>query len=426
VPTCTVVTAKFANYVARDSESNGMSLRYAYPPYPVGWVSQEVLHGYVEGNDPVTGKPLMQEMVEALTLPLLETEKNPKVLKRPKRPRLLKKDTIENYKRMFIENGWTDGMPIELPTEDKIVEMLKGTDHPPDEVVGMMSVTTHEERYEYTVEKVAVNAVMAGARPEHFPVILALAASQEPSMPSSTTSFGRMVIVNGPIREKIAINCGAGAFSPFNFANSVIGRAYTLMSFNFGNAKINQNFTASFGNVTNYNNMFAGENEEESPWTPLHVEKGFKLAENTVSLFRGWNINHLGMGFGGPMGTSNRMLEMMNGLQSMIPGGTFILDPLTAKHLKEQEGFETKEEFRQWLLERIKKPQGPFANFPVAINLVVVGGEWNPMFTTTDFTYTQTVSIDKWIPKKGICLDAKPIRMPSPVSCKDGTCGIDT
>jgi len=402
-----------------------MPLRYAYPPYPVGWVSKEVLRGYVHGNDSITDKPLMQEMVDALIQPLGDDEKKLKIAKRPKRPRLLKKDTVANYKRMFIENGWTDGMPIELPTEEKVAEMLTGTDHPPDEVVGMMSVTTHEERYEYTVEKVAVNAVMAGARPEHFPVILALAASREPSMPSSTTSFGRMVIVNGPVRKQIAINCGAGAFSPFNFANSVIGRAYTLMSFNFGNARINENFTATFGNVTNYNNMFAGENEEDSPWEPLHVEKGFKSEESTVSLFRGWNINHLGMGTGGQMGTSNRMIDAMNGLQSIIPGGTFVLDPLTAKHLKELEGFSTKGDFRQWLLERIKNPQEAFRlKLPATINLVVVGGEWNPMFTTTDFVHTQTVSIDKWIPKRGIRFDENPIRMPSPVACKDGICGL--
>jgi hypothetical protein len=385
-------------------------------------MSKEILRGYVEGDDPVTGKPLMQEMMDALTRPLTEDEKNPKVAQRPKRPRLLKKDTVENYKRIFIENGWTDGMPIVLPTEEKVAEMLTGTDHPPDEVVGMMSVTTHEERYEYTVEKVAVNAVMAGARPEHFPVILALAASQEPSMPSSTTSFGRMVIVNGPIRNRIAINCGSGAFSPFNFANAVIGRAYTLMSFNFGNARINENFTATFGNVTNYNNMFAGENEEESPWEPLHVEKGFNSEESTVSLFRGWNINHLGMSIGG-MPCSDRMAEVMNGISSMIPGGTFVMDPLVAKNLKEQEGFETKEDFRLWLMDNLKKPAGPFMR-PPTINLVVVGGEWNPMFTTTDFVYTQTVSIDNWIPKSGIRMDEKPIRMPSPVTCKDGTCGL--
>jgi len=402
-----------------------MTLRYAYPPYPVGWVSQEVLHGYVEGNDPITGRPLMQEMVDALTLPLTDDEKHPKVTKRPKRQRLLKRDTAANYERMFIENGWTDGLPIKLPTEEKVAEMLTGTDHSPDEVVGMMSVTTHEERYEYTVEKVAVNAVMAGARPEHFPVILALAASQEPSMPSSTTSFGRMVIVNGPIRNQIAINCGAGAFSPFNFANSVIGRAYTLMSFNFGNARINQNFTASFGNVTNYNNMFAGENEEASPWEPLHVEKGFRPEESTVSLVRGWDVNHMGWGNPGAMGTSSRMSEVLNALPSIHPGGTLILDPLTARHLKEMEGFKTKAELRQWLLSRVRIPEASFVGRrPVAVNLVVVGGEWNPMFTTTDFQYTQTVSIDKWIPKKGIRFDKDPIRMPSPVSCKDGTCGI--
>lgn len=422
MPVCPVVTARFATYVARDTESHAMPLRYTYPPYPVGWVSQDLLRGYIEGDDPITSKPLMQEMVDALTQPLTEDEKNPKVVKRPERPRFLKKDTVKNYKRMFIENGWTDGMPIELPTEEKVAEMLTGTDHPPDEVVGMMSVTTHEERYEYTVEKVAINAVMAGARPEHFPVILALAASQEPSMPSSTTSFGRMVVVNGPIRNQININCAAGAFSPFNFANSVIGRAYTLMSFNFGNAKIGENFTASFGNVTNYNNMFAGENEEESPWEPLHVEKGFKPEESTVSLFRGWDINHLGMGT--PDGTAERMAEAMNGMTSMIPGGTFILDPLTAKNLKDKEGFNTKEDFRKWLSEQIKPNKSPFPMRPMMISLVVVGGEWNPMFTTTDFVYTQTVSIDKWIPKEGVRLDDKPIRMPAPVVCKDGGCGI--
>ena len=110
------MTAKFANYVARDTESHGMPLRYAYPPYPVGWVSKEVLRDYVDGNDPITGKPLMQEMVDALIQPLTDEEKNPKIEKRPKRPRLLKKDTVENYKRMFIENGWTDGMPTARPS----------------------------------------------------------------------------------------------------------------------------------------------------------------------------------------------------------------------------------------------------------------------------------------------------------------------
>ena len=106
---------------------------------------------------------------------------------------------------------------------------------------GRMIITTHQEKMEYTVEKVAAIAVMAGARPEHFPVILALAATQEPSMPSSTTSWGRMMVVNGPIRNEIGMNCGTAALSPFNLANSVIGRAWTLMSINFGDARAGEN-----------------------------------------------------------------------------------------------------------------------------------------------------------------------------------------
>ena len=99
IPTATVTTARFADYVGQDTESHGMKLRWAFPPYPVGWVSKSVLRGYVDGDDPVTGKPLMREMVDALTQPLTEEEKNPTIVKRPKRPRLLEKDTEANLHR---------------------------------------------------------------------------------------------------------------------------------------------------------------------------------------------------------------------------------------------------------------------------------------------------------------------------------------
>ena len=117
---------------------------------------------------------------------------------------------------------------------------------------------------------------MAGAGPEHLPVILALAASQEGSMPSSTTSFGRMAFVNGPIREEIGMNCGLGALSPFNHANAVIGRAWTLMTINLGDSRLGETFMGSTGNPLNYNNMFFAENEERSVWEPFHVRRGSK------------------------------------------------------------------------------------------------------------------------------------------------------
>jgi hypothetical protein len=145
----------FADYVQRDGRSHGMNLRWAFPPYPVGYISREVVREYITGNDPVSGAPLVEELFFALTSPLTESEKTCKPVKRPDRPRLLPADTEAELQRLFLEKGWTDGLPVVLPTEERVAEMLTGTDYAPDEIVGMMSVTTHEERLRYTVEKVA-------------------------------------------------------------------------------------------------------------------------------------------------------------------------------------------------------------------------------------------------------------------------------
>ena len=144
--------------------------------------------------------------------------------------------------------------PIVLPTEARVAEMLKGTSHAPDEPVGKCSHPPHEA-WSYD-GKVAVNAVMAGARPEHLPVILALASTGVPSLYTSTTSFARMVVVNGPIRNELRMNAGIGALGPFNQANSVIGRAWTLMSINLAAAgKAGETYMGSQGNNYNYNNL---------------------------------------------------------------------------------------------------------------------------------------------------------------------------
>jgi hypothetical protein len=414
VPTAPIVTARFADYMERDCQSHGVPLRYTYPPYPVGWVSRETLHRYVEGNDPVTGIPIMEEIINALTQPLTEAERNFKPVKRPERPRLLEPDTEEHLRRLFLENGWTDGLPIVLPTEERVAEMLTGTDHDLDEYVGMMSITTHEERLKYTVEKCAVIAVMAGARPEHFPVILALGASGRPSMPSSTTSFASMMVVNGPVRNEIGMNSGLGALSPINYANSVIGRAWTLMSINFGDVRPGATFAASIGTTINYNNMCCAENEEQSVWKPFHIRKGYKPKESTVSLFRGWNAIMLGMA---PSKTTREVALQVKGRGMSF---TYLIDPLVAKSLKNEEGFDDPSKLSEWVVEEMNPP----FKRPEMVNFIVVGGEMNPFWVATDFSYLQTVPIDPWIPKAGIKKDARPLRMPVPVTCADGTCGI--
>src|SRR5207244_9430646 len=101
-------------------------------------------------------------------------------------------NTDDHLERLFEENFWTDFLPITLPTEARVEAMLKGTSHPPEKIVGRLRPTAFREFWEFTVEKVAVNAVMAGARPEYFPVILALAASGITARSSSTNSFATM------------------------------------------------------------------------------------------------------------------------------------------------------------------------------------------------------------------------------------------
>src|SRR5438270_9731040 len=203
-------------------------------------------------------------------------------------PRLVEPDTEENLQRLFLENNWTDGLPIVLPTERRVAEMLSATSRKPDEIVGRMQPTEFRGKWEYTVEKVAVNAVMAGAKPEYFPVILALAASEVSARGSTSSSSAAMVVVNGPIRKEIGMNWGIGAMGPYNHANATIGRAYGLLSQNCqGGSEPGVTFMGSQGNNYAYNCVTFAENEERSPWQPFHVQKGFRPDESTVSLFSG-------------------------------------------------------------------------------------------------------------------------------------------
>ncbi len=172
--------------------STGMPLRFVGMPYPFTGLSEERLKNYLSGTDNVTGKPLMQAIIDALTLPIKESEwpKEP-----PPEPRLLTPDTEDNLQRLFKDKGWTDYNPVILPTEERVKRMLEGTSHAPDELIKKEAGTFGTQR-PFTVEKIAILAVMAGAKPEYLPVILAL-SSQVPYM-DSTTSSSRMVLINGP------------------------------------------------------------------------------------------------------------------------------------------------------------------------------------------------------------------------------------
>lgn len=187
-----------------------------------------------------------------------------------------------------FERGWTDGLPVVAPTPERVARMLTGTERSPDEVVAIVP----PDLVECTVEKVAINAVMAGCRPEYLPIVLATveaACTDEFNMHGllATTWFaGPVVIVNGPIARAVGMNAGVNAMGQGNRANASIGRALQLVVRNVGGGKPGEIDRATLGQPGKYTFCFA-ENEAESPWDPLHVERGFAKSASTVTLFAG-------------------------------------------------------------------------------------------------------------------------------------------
>ncbi|MDX6397841.1 MAG: hypothetical protein QOJ43_1249, partial [Gaiellaceae bacterium] len=158
VPAVAVHADAFARLVDSVLRVNGMpKARRAFVPTPVMGRSPDELQAYIEGHDPVRGRPFMEEVLESLTRPLDEGDLRGVAFDRST-PRLTEPDTEENLHRLFRESGWTDFLPIVLPTEERVEAMLAGTSRKRDEIVARLRPTNYREEWEFTVEKVAVNA----------------------------------------------------------------------------------------------------------------------------------------------------------------------------------------------------------------------------------------------------------------------------
>jgi hypothetical protein len=182
--------------------------------------------------------------------------------------------------------GWTDGLPVVPPTEDKVLAMLAGTTLAPSTLIGKIAPSWAKA----TVEKIAVNAVMAGCLPSYMPVIIAaVRAMTNPTlnlngMQCSTHLSTPLVVVNGPARIELGMNSGSNVFGQGNRANATIGRAIKLILTNIGRAIPGVTDKATLGHPGKYTYCIA-ENEEQSPWDPLHVERGLKREQSAVTVF---------------------------------------------------------------------------------------------------------------------------------------------
>ncbi len=193
-------------------------------------------------------------------------------------------DYDEAFDYLYAQ-GMTDGLPVVPPTEDRVARMVEAAAREPADSLGVVPPGQGEA----TIEKIAVNAVMAGCLPEYMPVVVAAVEAMLEEefnlhgIQSTTNPVCVALIVNGPVRDRLAINYKSGCLGPGWRANATIGRAIRLVQLNLGGAIPESVDKATQGMPGKFTLCF-GENEEESPWAPLHVERGFDPEQSCVTV----------------------------------------------------------------------------------------------------------------------------------------------
>jgi hypothetical protein len=327
---------------------------------------------------------------------------------------------------LYMERGWTDGLPIVPPTAEGVEEFLEWTDRDRLEVVAVLP----PRQGEATVERLAINAVMAGCRPEYFPVLLAaVEAVAEPpfnldAVQATTHPVTPLLIVNGPIAARIGLNAGYNAFGQGFRANVTIGRALRLVLMNIGGGVPGSGDRSTQGSPAKIAYCVA-ENEAASPWEPLHVEAGFDRGTSTVTAVpcegphniqdhfstTGAGILHTIAGAMGQAG-SNNLLDRGWPLLSLGPehAATIARDGYDKRAIKafifEHGRFplgRLGEEYRRMQVTRHQVPDEdgtmlPIVESPEAISIIVVGGagkhsSWQPTFGRQTRPVTRPIAV---------------------------------
>jgi hypothetical protein len=273
---------------------------------------------------------------------------------------------------MLYERGVTDGLPVVPPTRERVDRMLAGAPwRKPDELIGVLGPQLGKA----TVEKVAINAVMAGCKPEYFPVVLAAAEGLcdtnlcAHGLSITLMSGAPLAIINGPVRGKIGLNSGHNALGHGFRANATIGRAIRLITMNIGGARPHGLTKATMGHPGQYSFLVA-ENEEISPWEPLHVERGFKKEDSAITFFGGTGFFQVA-DFGS--NSAERLVSTIGGTMGgginnyreypLMSDTVLVLSPEHAKTIA-RDGW-SKRDVRNYLFETVvRRPEEPGAPPP--------------------------------------------------------------
>jgi len=233
----------------------------------------------------------IDRIIDALTRPLMPEEMNP-TLKAQKKPAETVETTAESYEsaleafnQLYLERHWGDGLPLVPPTALAVRRMLAGTRRSPDEVIGRVPYRNGIA----TVEKIAINAVMAGAKPEYLPVIIAameclVEESTFTHMMSSEGSFTLMIMVSGPIAQEINMNSGVGLLGHGWRANNTIGRGVRLSLINIGYLWPGEIDMALIGRPSSHTFYTLAENMDQSPWESFNEGLGYQWEDTCVTV----------------------------------------------------------------------------------------------------------------------------------------------
>jgi hypothetical protein len=230
-------------------------------------------------------------IIDALTRPLAPEEKNPEQKVQKKTAETVKitaesyEPALEVFNQLYLDNHWGDGLPLIPPTEQAVKRMLTGTRRSADEVIGRVPYRNGIA----TIQKIAINAVMAGAKPEYLPMIIAAmeCLTEEGTythMMSSEGSFTLMIMVSGPIAKEINMNCGVGLLGHGWRANNTIGRAVRLSLINIGYLWPGEIDMALIGRPSSHTFYTFGENIDQSPWEMFNVDLGYKPEDSCVTV----------------------------------------------------------------------------------------------------------------------------------------------
>jgi hypothetical protein len=282
-PTVTIIAKGFDRDAVASAESFGMpQLRYVVVPEVLTGLSPESIRQHVSDAFERILAVLTTEVPDGLVPSTVQPAE------------FLTIEGADNYdafevmNRQFLENEWGDGFPLIPPTPAKVDWMLTGTTRDPQDVITVLPPGMRDA----SVEKLAINAVMAGCEPAHLPILMAACeavpgfGTTARAMLMSTSPQAPLMVINGPIGKEIGINSGRCALGPGapSRHNVVIGRAFRLILMNVGGAYPGRMDMDTIGTARKFSLCFA-ENEGENPWEPYHVERGYGRDVSTVTLF---------------------------------------------------------------------------------------------------------------------------------------------